>query len=143
MRASPVGPDVQMPTVTGPSPPPIRVVIPAEIASSHSPALSKWTCTSIPPAVTIFPSALRTSVLAPTTRLGFTPSITSGLPALPMATMRPSLIPMSAFTIPAMASTIKAPVSTKSSAPSREVMNPFVPKPSRSVFPPPNTHSSP
>ena len=36
-------PAQQMPTVTGPRPPPSIVVIPLEIASSHSPALSKWT----------------------------------------------------------------------------------------------------
>ena len=60
-------PDEVMPTVTGPSPPPIIVVTPDAIASSHRPAESKWTCTSIAPAVAIIPSAERTSVFAPTT----------------------------------------------------------------------------
>ena len=63
-------PDEVMPTVTGPRPPPSIVVIPEAIASSHRPAESKWTCTSIAPAVAIIPSAERTSVLAPTTMPG-------------------------------------------------------------------------
>ena len=66
-----------------------------------------------------------------------------GLPALPMPAMRPSLMPMSAFTIPWTASITSAFVMTKSSAPSAAVTPPCVPRPSRSVLPPPNTHSSP
>ena len=89
-----------IPTVTGPSPPPSIVVTPREIASSHRPAESKWTCTSIAPAVAIMPSAERTSVLAPIVMPGVTPSMICGLPALPMPAMRPSLMPMSHLTMP-------------------------------------------
>ncbi len=56
------------------------------------------------PAVAIMPSAERTSVFAPITMFGSTPSMICGLPALPMPTMRPSLIPMSHFTMPSTAS---------------------------------------
>jgi hypothetical protein len=48
----------------------------------------------------IFPSPAITSVEAPTTIPSVTPVIRSGLPALPTATIRPSRMPMSAFTIP-------------------------------------------
>ena len=49
----------------------------------------KWMWLSMPPAVTMLPSQLMTSVPAPITMS--TPGCVSGLPALPMATMRPSL----------------------------------------------------
>jgi len=86
--------------VAGPVPPPIRVVSPALIASSTSWGQMKWMCESSPPAVTIFPSPAMTSVEAPTTMPSVTPVMRSGLPALPTATMRPSRMPMSAFTMP-------------------------------------------
>jgi len=50
--------------------------------------------------VTIFPSPAITSVEAPTTMSSVTPAIRSGLPALPTATIRPSRMPTSAFTMP-------------------------------------------
>ncbi len=53
---------------------------------------------SIPPAVTIFPSPAITSVPGPITMV--TPGWMSGFPALPMAEIRPFLMPMSAFKIP-------------------------------------------
>lgn len=62
------GPDEVIPTVTGPRPPPIIVVIPLDMASSTSPALSKCTCTSMAPAVAIMPSPARISVPAPMIR---------------------------------------------------------------------------
>ncbi len=40
------------------------------------------------------------SVEAPTTMPGLTPAMMSGLPAFPIATMRPARMPMSAFTMP-------------------------------------------
>jgi hypothetical protein len=58
----------------------------------------KWMWQSMPPAVTILPSPAIASVPGPMTMstLGWM----SGLPALPMATIRPSLRPMSALTMP-------------------------------------------
>jgi len=86
--------------VAGPVPPPIRVVSPAESASSTSCGQMKWTWLSIPPAVTMRPSPAITSVEAPITMPAVTPAMMSGLPAFPMATMRPARMPMSAFTMP-------------------------------------------
>ena len=68
------------------------------------------------PAVTIIFSPASASVVTPVTMPGVTPAITSGLPALPMPTMRLFLMPMSALTMPASASMISAFVITRSSA---------------------------
>ena len=86
--------------VAGPVPPPTSVVSPALMASVTSCGQMKWMWLSRPPAVTIRPSPAITSVAAPTIMPGVTPAMRSGLPALPTATMRPSRMPMSAFTIP-------------------------------------------
>ncbi len=59
-----------MPTVIGPSEPPIMVVRPDEMACWQSWAESKCTWTSMPPGVAIRPSASRTVVAAPTTSFG-------------------------------------------------------------------------
>ena len=97
----------------------------------------------MPPGVAIRPSPAITSVPAPTTRFGLTPSITYGLPALPMPAMRPSLIPMSALTIPNIGSITMTLVITRSRAP-WSLRKPGVwPMPSRIVLPPPKTISSP
>ena len=80
-------------------------------ASSICCGQMKWMCASMPPAVTISPSPAMTSVPGPMTMS--TPGWTSGLPALPMPTMRPSLMPMSALTMPQW-STISALVMTVS-----------------------------
>ena len=143
MRARLFGPEEVMPTVTGPRPPPIMVVIPLEMASSTRPALSKCTCTSMAPAVAIMPSPDRISVPAPMISSGSTPSMVRGLPALPTPTMRPSRMPISALRMPSTASMISALVITKSRAPSALVRSPWTAIPSRMVFPPPNTASSP
>mmetsp|Transcript_11022 Transcript_11022/g.25851 ORF Transcript_11022/g.25851 Transcript_11022/m.25851 type:complete len:231 (-) Transcript_11022:1106-1798(-) len=74
----------------------------------------KCTWASIPPAVTMRPSPAMASVLQPTTIPGVTPSITSGLPALPSPTMVSPLMPMSHFTIPETASMTSALVITTS-----------------------------
>ena len=71
----------------------------------------KWMWLSMPPAVTIMPSPAMISVPGPMTMS--TPGCTSGLPALPMAAMRPPLMPMSALTMPQW-STISALVMTQS-----------------------------
>ena len=82
----------------GPVPPPSIVVMPDIRASSTCCGQIKWMCASIPPAVTICPSAAMTSVPAPIAISTF--GCTSGLPAFPIALIRPSLIPISAFTMP-------------------------------------------
>lgn len=81
------------------------------------------------------------SVDGPITRSGCTPSIVSGFPALPRATIRPSRMPTSALITPQWSSTT-APVITVSGAPSARVARPC-PMDSRSTLPPPNTASSP
>ena len=95
-------------------------------------------CVSMAPGVRMQPSPATISVPGPITMV--TPGCTSGLPALPMALMRPSLIPTSALMIPPGSSTT-ALVITRSatSAPTRWLC----PMPSRITFPPPNFTSSP
>ncbi len=77
----------------------------------------RCTCESIAPAVRILPLPASTSVAGPITRSGCTPSIVSGLPALPSATIRPSRMPTSALMMPQWSTTI-APVMIRSGAPS-------------------------
>ena len=84
----------------GPVPPPISVVIPDATASSTICGQMKCTCPSIPPAVRIRPSPAMISVVGPISSSGCTPSITSELPALPSAQMRPPRIPTSHLTMP-------------------------------------------
>ncbi len=135
------GPGVQVVAkvpVAGPVPPPSIVVTPLISASSICCGQMKWMCESMPPAVTIIPSPAMISVPGPMTMS--TPGCTSGLPALPIAAIRPFLRPMSALTMPQW-STISAFVMTVSatSAASRWLC----PMPSRMVLPPPNLTSSP
>ena len=125
----------------GPVPPPMTVVMPAASASGICCGAMKWTCASMPPAVTISPSPAIASVVTPTTMPGVTPAIVSGLPALPMPEMRPSLMPMSALRIPVQ-SRISAFVITQSSASASRRPTAW-PCASRSTLPPPNLHSSP
>ncbi len=84
----------------GPVPPPIRVVTPQAIASSTICGQMKCTCESIAPAVRIRPSPAMISVVGPISSAGSTPSITSGLPALPSPTIRPPRTPTSHLTMP-------------------------------------------
>ncbi len=69
----------------GPVPPPISVVIPPPSASGSCVGEIMCTWQSIPPAVRISPLPAITSVDGPITRSGWTPSMMSGLPALPIA----------------------------------------------------------
>ena len=69
-----------------------------------------------------------------------TPGWTSGLPALPIRAKRPSLIAMSAFTMPQW-STISAFVTTVSAT--SFAIRWLWPIPSRITLPPPNFTSSP
>jgi hypothetical protein len=82
-------------------------------------------------------------VARPHSSPGVMPSITCGLPALPMAQMRPSLMPTSAFTTPSTASMIVTLVITRSGAPPARVIRLSMPMPSRRLLPPPKTISSP
>ena len=139
------GPGVQVVAkvpVAGPVPPPIIVVMPDISDSSICCGQMKWMWVSMPPAVTIMPSADRISVPGPITMS--TPGCTSGLPALPIATMRCRLMPMSALTMPQW-STISALVITKSAASCTPgpLGTWLWPMPSRMVLPPPNLTSSP
>jgi len=153
-RASNIRARCQAPGVTvvalvpsaGPVPPPIRVVTPEPSASWIDCGQIRCTCPSIPPAVRILPLPEITSVDGPITSAGCTPSMVSGFPALPSATIRPSRIPTSAFTTPQWSSTT-APVMTVSGVPGRPSRATRVAWPmpidSRITFPPPNTASSP
>ena len=142
MRARCQGPGVQVVAavpVAGPVPPPIIMVMPEFSASSICCGQMKWMWLSMPPAVRILPSPAIASVPGPMTMS--TPGWTSGLPALPMAAMRPSRRPTSALTMPVW-SMISALVMTVSTAPSpREAW--LCPMPSRITLPPPNFTSSP
>ncbi len=125
----------------GPVPPPMRVVIPLPTDSSMIWGQIRWTWQSIPPAVRISPFPARISVEGPMTRSGWTPSVMSGFPARPRATIRPARIPTSAFTTPQWSRTT-APVMTRSGVPSARSATDWAID-SRMVFPPPNTASSP
>ena len=125
----------------GPVPPPLIVVMPVDKASMVCDGEIMWTCESNPPAVKILPSPLMISVDGPICSCGWTPSLTSELPARPSATIVPSLMPTSAFTIPHQSSTI-AFVMTVSGAPSALVTEPCSID-SRIDLPPPKTASSP
>ncbi len=125
----------------GPVPPPPIVVIPVETASTTCDAESRCTWLSTPPAVRIRPSPATTSVEAPITSCGCTPSLMSGLPARPRATMRPPRMPTSVLTMPQWSSTTTL-VMTVSSAPAIR-LRPDWSIDSRIDFPPPKTASSP
>ena len=124
--------------VAGPVPPPSIVVVPDISASSICCGQMKWMWLSTPPGVTIIPSPAMISVPGPITMS--TPGWMSGLPALPMRAKRPSLIAMSALTMPQW-STISAFVITVS-ATSFDIRW-LWPMPSRITLPPPNFTSSP
>ena len=92
IRARCHGPGVQVVAsvpCAGPVPPPSMVVMPDISASSICCGQMKWICASKPPAVRILPSPAMISVPGPMTMS--TPGWVSGLPALPIAAMRPSL----------------------------------------------------
>jgi len=125
----------------GPVPPPISVVIPAASATGICCGAIRCTWLSMPPAVRISPLPARISVDGPMTSSGVTPSMVSGLPALPSATIRPSLIPTSALITPQW-SRITAPVMTRSGVPSARVATPW-PIDSRMTLPPPKMASWP
>jgi hypothetical protein len=125
----------------GPVPPAIQVVTPEPRASGIWVGLIRCTWQSTAPAVMISPFPAMISVDGPITSSGWTPSMMSGLPALPSATIRPSRTPTSALTTPQWSST-RAPVMTRSGVPSPRGVRAW-PIDSRITLPPPNTTSSP
>jgi hypothetical protein len=133
--------------VAGPVPPPSIVVTPLASASGICCGQMKWMWVSMPPAVTMQPSAAMTSVAAPMT-MGLPPKAQpmplwmSGLPAWPMPTMRPPFTPMSALITPSRASRISALVSTRSRQSASQARADW-PMPSRITLPPPNFTSLP
>ena len=142
IRARCHGPGVQVVAsvpVAGPVPPPSIEVTPLVSASSICCGAMKWIWLSKPPAVRILPSPAMISVPGPMTIV--TPGWMSGLPALPIAWISPSLIATSALTMPQW-SRMTALVMTVSTAPrARETW--LWPMPSRITLPPPNFTSSP
>ena len=125
----------------GPVPPPMSVVMPAASATGICCGAIRCTWLSMPPAVRISPLPASTSVDGPMTSSGVTPSMVSGLPALPSATIRPSRTPTSALITPQWSSTT-APVMTRSGVPSARVAT-DCPMDSRMTLPPPKMASSP
>ena len=135
------GPGVQVVAkvpVAGPVPPPSIVVTPLASAASICCGQMKWMCESMPPAVRIMPSPAMISVPGPMTMS--TPGWTSGLPALPSATMRPALIATSALTMPQWSMTSALVMTVSAVSAERRWLWPM---PSRIVLPPPNFTSSP
>ena len=97
------GPGVQVVAhvpVAEPVPPPISVVMPQPMAVSICCGQMKWMWRVDAAGRAIRPSPAMISVPGPMTSRGSTPRWVSGLPDLPMATMRPRLMPMSPLTIP-------------------------------------------
>ena len=135
------GPGVQVVAlvpVAGPVPPPSMVVTPLIRASSTCWGQMKWMWGSMPPAVRILPSPAMISVPGPMTMV--TSGWVSGLPALPMAAMRPFWMPTSALTMPHQ-SRMRALVMTVSITSWSQRW--LWPMPSRMTLPPPNFTSSP
>ena len=111
------GPGVQvvaMVPAAGPVPPPSMVVTPRHQRIVDLLRADEMDVASKPPAVRILPSPAMISVPGP--MMMVTPGWMSGLPALPMPAMRPSLMPTSALKMPQW-SRISALVMTVSTAP--------------------------
>ena len=142
MRAMCQGPGVQVVAkvpVAGPVPPPSIEVTPDISASSICCGQMKWMWVSKPPAVRILPSPAITSVPGPT--MMSTPGWMSGLPALPMAWMRPSLMRDVGLHDPPMVEDDGVGDDGVDGAARRVIW--LWPMPSRITLPPPNFTSSP
>src|SRR5688572_14787208 len=107
------------------------VVRPPASAVSATCGESQCTCGSTPPGVTTMPVASTTAVAVSSTTS--TPSIVSGLPARPIATIRPSRTPKLVYFTPSTGSATSPPT-IASSTPPRSARTP---SPSRIVFPNP------
>ncbi len=114
----------------------------AAIGKAGNPDVQPGVDIVIGPGTEIMPSPAMISVPGPMTMS--TPGCTSGLPALPIALIRPFFSPMSALTMPQW-SMISALVMTQSTASSRPgpLTRWLWPMPSRITLPPPNFTSSP
>ena len=122
-----------MPTVIGPSEPPIMVVMPELMACSQSWASRNAHARRCRPASQ---SCLRRRALfvaAPTIRFGCTPSMFAGSPALPTPTIFPSLMPISPLTMPSTGSITRALHRSISSAPWRCHSRVIAPNPRESL----------
>ncbi|CAM5726151.1 hypothetical protein SFUMM280S_03413 [Streptomyces fumanus] len=124
---------------TGPNSCPMTVVTPEARDASMIRGESRWTWVSTAPAVAIRPSPETMDVPVPTTTS--TPSRVSGLPARPMAWMRPSRMPMDTLRTPSTASITTTLLITTSQV-SRTAAA-FRCSPSRAVLPNPARNSSP
>src|ERR671910_371635 len=107
------------------------VVSPPASAVSATWGESQCTCGSTPPGVTIMPVASTTAVLVSSTTA--MPSIVSGLPARPIATMRPSRTPRLVARTPSTGSATSPPTIAISTPP----RSARTPRPSRIVLPKP------
>src|SRR5918994_3810225 len=107
------------------------VVSPPASAASTTCGESQWTCGSTPPGVTIMPVASTTAVAVSSTTS--TPSIVSGLPARPIATIRPFATPRLVPRTPRTGSATSPPTIAISTPP----RSARTPRPSRIVLPKP------
>jgi hypothetical protein len=125
------------------------VVIPDDRAAAAICGLDACTCESTSPAVAISPSPGTIAVCESTTRS--TPAWTSGFPARPVPTIRPSAIPIEVFRTPSTGSRTSTFGMIRSSAlPRPAPLGPtpaagpdVTSTPSRAVFPHPPISSSP
>lgn len=124
---------------TGPNSWPMIVVTPEARDASMMRGESRWTWGSTAPAVAIRPSPETMVVPVPTTTS--TPSRVSGLPARPIAAIRPSRMPTETFRIPSTASMTRTLLMTTSQV-SRTAAA-LRCRPSRAVLPNPARNSSP
>ncbi len=125
---------------TPPMPIPTMVVTPADRAAGATSALDRCTWESTMPGVAISPSPGIIAVCASTT--SSMPCCTSGFPARPTPTTRPSLIPMLVLRTPSTGSISSTPSTTMSRALARSVA-PVTSAPRRAVLPQPPSISSP
>ena len=124
---------------TGPNSWPMMVVTPEASDASMMRGDMRCTWVSMAPAVAMSPSPDTMVVPVPTTTS--TPSMVSGLPARPIALMRPLRIPIDTFPMPCMASMTSTLEMTRSQV-SRTAAA-FSSSPSRAVLPKPTTNSLP
>lgn len=117
----------------------MMVVTPEASEASMIRGDSRWTWVSIAPAVAIRPSPETIVVPVPTTTS--TPSRVSGLPARPMAAIRPPTRPIEVFRMPCMASITSTLLITTSQV--ARTVAPLRCIPSRAVLPKPARNSSP
>lgn len=124
---------------TGPNSWPMIVVTPEASEASMIRGESRWTWVSTAPAVAIIPSPETMVVPVPTTTS--TPSRVSGLPARPIAAIRPSRMPIDTLRMPCTASMTSTLLMTMSQV-SRTAAA-LRCSPSRAVLPKPARNSSP